>query len=149
MSSFLYTVKAFFVLDTNKGERVIAKYYDPEFESQKKQREFEKNVFEKTNKVNAGDYDQNELALLNVLNTFTETLNSLFDNQIDKKTLIDGINYTLLALDEIIDEGIVLENDASIIRDRVGIKMGDNDDLDENISKILNSAKDQLAAFLK
>ncbi|GAM24209.1 hypothetical protein SAMD00019534_073840, partial [Acytostelium subglobosum LB1] len=169
----IYTVKYFFVLDS-KGDRIIAKYYSNDFDGVNKQKAFERSVFDKTAKINGeitmldnfivvyrqytnviiyfvGDKDQNEIALLNVLNTFTETLHNLLDsNNINKQTILEGINLTLLALDEIIDDGILLENDPSIIANRVGIRVGgDADDLDQNISNVLASAKEQLANFLK
>ncbi|KYQ88450.1 longin domain-containing protein [Tieghemostelium lacteum] len=162
MSSFLYTVNAFFIID-NKGNRVIAKYFRNDFENVNKQKAFEKKVFEKTSKANGeiallenylivyraysniiiymvGDSDQNEIALLYALNTFTDSLETLLDNQINKKTVLDGINYTLLTLDEILDEGIVMESDPSVIVDRVGIKLPESDDLDDSIGKVISSA---------
>ncbi|KAF2069741.1 hypothetical protein CYY_008943 [Polysphondylium violaceum] len=171
MSSFLYTVNSFFILD-NKGERVIAKYYSNDFENVTKQKAFEQKVFDKTSKVHfggeitlldnyiivykafsniviymIGDSDQNEVALLYVLNSFIDTLQNLFENQINKRTILDGINYTLLTLDEIIDGGIVLESDTSVIVDRVGIKLPDNDE--DELGKVISSAKEQFINFLK
>ncbi|KAN0038678.1 hypothetical protein ACTA71_000864 [Dictyostelium dimigraforme] len=174
MSSFLYTVTSFFILD-RKGERVIAKYYNNDFDTLQKQISFEKKVFDKTSKVNfvgeitlldnylvvyksfsniiiymVGDQNQNEIALLYVLNSFIDTLQNLFENsQINKKLILDGINYTLLTLDEIIDGGIIMESDSAVIADRVGIKSPDNDDLDESINKAVTSVKEQLFNFLK
>ncbi|KAN0024162.1 hypothetical protein ACTFIV_008562 [Dictyostelium citrinum] len=175
MSSFLYTVTSFFILDISKGERVIAKYYNNDFDTLQKQKAFEKKVFDKTSKVNfggeitlldnylvvyksfsniiiymVGDQNQNEIALLYVLNSFIDTLQNLFEfSQINKKLILDGINYTLLTLDEIIDGGIIMESDSAVIADRVGIKAPDNDDLDESINKAVTSVKEQLFNFLK
>ncbi|EFA75863.1 longin domain-containing protein [Heterostelium album PN500] len=151
MSNFLYSVKYFFILD-NKGNRIIAKYYSNDFENVNKQKAFEKRIFEKTAKAYSnviiyvvGDRDQNELALLHVINSFTETLHSLSENGINKKTILDNINLTLLTLDEIIDEGIVLESDPTVIADRVGIRVeGEQDDLDQSISQVITSANNFL-----
>ncbi|KAJ8345255.1 hypothetical protein SKAU_G00294480 [Synaphobranchus kaupii] len=47
----LYTVKAVFILD-NDGNRLVSKYYDTElYSSMKEQKNFEKNVFNKTYKA--------------------------------------------------------------------------------------------------
>ncbi|EGC28426.1 hypothetical protein DICPUDRAFT_90943 [Dictyostelium purpureum] len=174
MSSFLYTVSSFFILD-NKGERVISKYYNNDFDNLQKQRAFEKKVFDKTSKVNfggeitlldnylivykafsniiiymIGDSDQNEIALLYVLNSFVDTLQNLFENsQINKKLILDGINYTLLTLDEIIDGGVIMESDSTVVADRVGIKLPENDDLEESINKTVTSVKEQFFSFLR
>eukprot|EP01133_Synstelium_polycarpum_P010762 gene10762-12534_t len=173
MSSFLYTVKYFFILDS-KGTRIATKYYAPDFDTVAKQKSFERKVFDKTVKVNGeiallenhlvvykaysnviiyfvGDKDQNEIALLNVLNAYIETLNALLEGTINKKTLLDGINFTLLTLDELIDEGILLESDPAVMADRVGIRLqGDNEvDLDQSLGQVFNSAREQLASFLK
>ncbi|XP_061605448.1 uncharacterized protein LOC133466105 isoform X2 [Phyllopteryx taeniolatus] len=49
----LYTVKAVFILD-NDGNRLLSKYYDPElYSSMKDQRNFEKNIFNKTHKADS------------------------------------------------------------------------------------------------
>uniref|UniRef100_A0A8B9HFH8 Coatomer subunit zeta n=1 Tax=Astyanax mexicanus TaxID=7994 RepID=A0A8B9HFH8_ASTMX len=49
----LYTVKAIFILD-NDGNRLLSKYYDPElYPSMKEQKNFEKNVFNKTHKTDS------------------------------------------------------------------------------------------------
>lgn len=44
-------ISAIFILDEN-GERVLAKYFDSEFKEDKKQRKFEKTLFQKRNKAN-------------------------------------------------------------------------------------------------
>ncbi|EGG13371.1 longin domain-containing protein [Cavenderia fasciculata] len=175
MASYIYLVKFFFILD-NKGSRVVAKYYDDsEFDTTVKQKAFEKRVFDKTAKVNGeisildsftivyrtysnvtiymvADNEQNEVALLNVLNTYTDTLHTILDSNINKRNLLEGVNFTLLALDEILDDGIVLESDSTIISDRVGIKIDGGDDLDsldQSLGQVMASAREQLVNFLK
>ena len=48
----LYTIKGVAILD-NDGERIFSKYYDETFPTVKEQKEFEKNLFQKTSKQNA------------------------------------------------------------------------------------------------
>nr|XP_058952089.1 coatomer subunit zeta-1-like [Pocillopora verrucosa] len=52
LEASLYTVKAIAILD-NDGERVVAKYYDDQYQTTKEQKEFEKNLFNKTHRANA------------------------------------------------------------------------------------------------
>jgi hypothetical protein len=49
----MYTVKAVMILD-NDGERILAKYFDDSWPSTKEQKEFEKNLFQKTQRANGG-----------------------------------------------------------------------------------------------
>lgn len=63
----------------------------------------------------SGSYEENELILLSVLNTFHETISKLlrysfqlisdFRNQVDKRTMLENLDYVLLALDELVDGG--------------------------------------------
>ena len=46
-------------------------------------------------------------------------------NQFDKRTLLENIDYVLLALDELVDGGIILESEPSILASRVAMKGAD------------------------
>ncbi|KAJ8307085.1 hypothetical protein KUTeg_015169 [Tegillarca granosa] len=48
----LYLVKAIAILD-NDGNRLIARYYDDQFPTAKEQKQFEKNLFNKTHRANS------------------------------------------------------------------------------------------------
>ncbi|TNN70624.1 Coatomer subunit zeta-1 [Liparis tanakae] len=66
----LYTVKALFILD-NDGNRLLSKYYDRElYPSIKEQKNFERNVFNKTHKAD------NEIA-------FVEGMTVVYKSSID------------------------------------------------------------------
>ncbi|KAI5619284.1 coatomer subunit zeta-2 [Silurus asotus] len=53
LDASLYTVKAVFILDSD-GNRLLSKYYDTElYPSMKEQKNFEKNVFNKTHKADS------------------------------------------------------------------------------------------------
>ncbi|XP_031733454.1 coatomer subunit zeta-1-like [Anarrhichthys ocellatus] len=66
----LYTVKAVFILD-NDGNRLLSKHYDPGlYPSMKEQKNFERNVFNKTHKAD------NEIA-------FVEGMTVVYKSSID------------------------------------------------------------------
>ncbi|XP_016307854.1 coatomer subunit zeta-1-like isoform X2 [Sinocyclocheilus anshuiensis] len=124
----LYTVKAVFILD-NDGNRLLSKYYDPElYPSMKEQKNFEKNVFNKTHKADheiaflegmtiiykssidlffyvVGSAQENELMLMAVLNCLFESLSQMLRKNVEKRTLLDNMDGVFLVVDEIIDGG--------------------------------------------
>ncbi|XP_071497515.1 coatomer subunit zeta-1-like isoform X1 [Diadema setosum] len=169
----LYTVKAVAILD-NDGERLLAKYYDDTFATTKEQKAFEKNLFNKTHRANAeiimldgmtivyrsnvdlyfyviGGSTENELILVSVLNCLYDTVSQILRKNVEKKALFDHLDSIILALDEIIDEGIILEADPSSVVQKVALR-GDDVPLSEQTmtqvisSKldVLQSARDQL-----
>ncbi|XP_016307859.1 coatomer subunit zeta-1-like isoform X6 [Sinocyclocheilus anshuiensis] len=114
----LYTVKAVFILD-NDGNRLLSKYYDPElYPSMKEQKNFEKNVFNKTHKADheiaflegmtiiykssidlffyvVGSAQENELMLMAVLNCLFESLSQMLRVilESDPQQVIEKVNY--------------------------------------------------------
>ncbi|TRY89980.1 hypothetical protein DNTS_001700, partial [Danionella cerebrum] len=124
----LYTVKAVFILD-NDGNRLLSKFYDPElYPSMKEQKNFEKNVFNKTHKTDneiaflegmtivykssidlffyvVGSAQENELMLMAVLNCLFESLSQMLRKNVEKRTLLDNLDGVFLVVDEIIDGG--------------------------------------------
>ncbi|KAL9048962.1 MAG: hypothetical protein Q9162_007460 [Coniocarpon cinnabarinum] len=108
----------------------------------KDQKAFEKGLLEKTAKV-AGDvilYDnrcvcykgesdiqmyivgaaeENEILLYNALLALRDSLNILLKSSVDKRTIIENYDLVSLAIDEICDDGIILETDPIVIASRV------------------------------
>jgi coatomer subunit zeta len=124
----LYTVKAIIILD-NDGQRLVGKYYDEQFLTIKEQKEFEKNLFAKTNKQNGeiimlenltivyknnldvfyyvvGTTSENEIMLVSVLNCLFDSLNQIFRKNTEKKFLTENLDSVFLSIDEICDNGI-------------------------------------------
>jgi len=94
-----------------------------------------------------GGADENELILTNVLNAIFETFSLLLRNQVDRRTMLENLDYVFLAMDELVDKGVILESEPSIIASRVSMK-GLNSDLplsEQTISQALQTAKDQIA----
>ncbi|PMD15951.1 clathrin adaptor complex small chain [Hyaloscypha hepaticicola] len=108
----------------------------------KSQKAFEKGLVEKTAKQTAdiilydnrivlyksesdvmmyvvGGVDENEIMLYNVILALRDSLHLLFKQSVDKRTIIENYDLVSLAIDEIIDDGIILETDPTIIVQRV------------------------------
>eukprot|EP01113_Clastostelium_recurvatum_P018661 TRINITY_DN2197_c0_g1_i1.p1 TRINITY_DN2197_c0_g1~~TRINITY_DN2197_c0_g1_i1.p1 ORF type:complete len:177 (+),score=48.09 TRINITY_DN2197_c0_g1_i1:76-606(+) len=169
-------VKGIIILD-GEGSRIVCKYFTNDFPTLKEQKSFEKKLFEKTHKANAeiimldniiaiyrmisdvyicvlGDPEENEVMLLSLLNTIVDSLSNLVKSgemsQMEKRTLLDNYDLALLALDEVVDEGLVLEADSNIITQRVALR-GFGDDLpitEQTIGQALSAAREQIAKSL-
>ncbi|MEE6472037.1 hypothetical protein FKM82_009444 [Ascaphus truei] len=126
----LYTVKAVLILD-NDGERLFAKYYDETYPSVKEQKAFEKNIFNKTHRTDSeiallegltvvykssidlyfyviGSSHENELMLMAVLNCLFDSLSQMLRKNVEKRTLLENMEGLFLAVDEIIDGGVMM-----------------------------------------
>uniref|UniRef100_A0A914V8U8 Coatomer subunit zeta n=1 Tax=Plectus sambesii TaxID=2011161 RepID=A0A914V8U8_9BILA len=170
LESSLYSVKGIAILDQD-GNRVLAKYYDDTFATVKEQRAFEKSLFSKTSKANGeiilldglicvyrsnvdlyfyvmGSSQENELILVNVLNGLYEAISTILRKNVEKKALLDNMDAAMLALDEICDDGVVLETDAASVVSRCLLRPDDLAFGDQSISQVgmslLGSAKEQL-----
>uniref|UniRef100_A0A4W5L288 Coatomer subunit zeta n=1 Tax=Hucho hucho TaxID=62062 RepID=A0A4W5L288_9TELE len=142
----LYTVKAVFILD-NDGNRLLSKYYDTElYPSMKEQKNFEKNVFNKTHKADneiafvegmtivykcsidlffyvVGSAQENELMLMAVLNCLFESLSQILRKDVERRCLLDNIDGVFLVVDEIIDGGVILESDPQQVIQKVNYRV--------------------------
>ncbi|KAJ9089942.1 Golgi-to-ER vesicle coat component [Entomophthora muscae] len=173
MSISLYSINAFFILDS-EGKRVLAKYYTraPDSYSAKNystmvdQKKLEKAIFKKTAKGKIvvlyrkfsdvlvyiiGSADENELLLNSVLEGFCNTLVGLFNQQIDKRAIVEDIDSVAIVLDEIIDDGIILEVNTEIILSRVTKKASDTSDIqlnEQSLFQAYNTAKERLTRSL-
>eukprot|EP00062_Callorhinchus_milii_P018616 gi/632972272/ref/XP_007902575.1/ PREDICTED: coatomer subunit zeta-1-like isoform X3 [Callorhinchus milii] len=140
----LYTVKALLILD-NDGQRLCAKYYDDTYPSTKEQRNFEKNVFNKTHKTDSeiaflegltivykscidlyfyvvGSPQQNELMLMTVLSCLFDSLSQMLRRNVEKKSVLDNMDGVLLVVDEIVDGGVILESDPQQVIQKVNLR---------------------------
>ncbi|XP_041343496.1 coatomer subunit zeta-1-like, partial [Pyrgilauda ruficollis] len=120
----LYTVKAIIILD-NDGERLFAKYYDDTYPSVKEQRAFEKNIFSKTHRSDS------EIALLDGLTVVYggHSEIALLDGltvgkNVERRALLDNMEGLFLAVDEIVDGGVILESDPQQVVHRVAVRVG-------------------------
>ncbi|KAI9591034.1 Longin-like domain-containing protein [Syncephalis fuscata] len=171
----LYSVKAVLILDA-EGNRLMAKYYPhaSEFAAVKDQRAFEKSLFDKTRRTNAeitlldghvvcyrsvvdvyvylvGSADENELILSTTLNAYVDALDSLLRHQMDKRSIQSYYDMVVLALDECIDDGIILEVDEELIVSRVTKRGMDNIEValtEQTLLQAYQTAKERLASSL-
>ena len=166
MEPSLYTVKAILILD-NDGLRLAGKYYDDQFPTVKEQKEFEKTLFAKTSKANGeivmlgnltivyrssvdlffyviGSTNENEIMLVSVLNCLFDALSQILRKNIEKKCLLDYLDAAFLCIDEICDNGILLETDPAQIAQRVSLKENDVPISEQTVMDVVKSARDQL-----
>ncbi|XP_074126243.1 coatomer subunit zeta-1 isoform X2 [Sminthopsis crassicaudata] len=141
----LYTVKAILILD-NDGERLFAKYYDDTYPSVKEQKAFEKNIFNKTHRTDSeiallegltvvykgsidlyfyviGSSYENELMLMAVLNCLFDSLSQMLRKNVEKRALLENMEGLFLAVDEIVDGGVILESDPQQVVHRVALRV--------------------------
>lgn len=150
------------ILD-NDGNRIFAKYYDknvlPTFKDQKA---YEKNLFNKTHRANAeiimldgltvvyksnvdlffyvmGSTQENELILLSVLNCLYDTISLILKKNVEKRALLENLDIVMLAFDEIVDGGVILDADPTSVVKRVDLR---NDDIpigEQTVAQVTNA----------
>jgi hypothetical protein len=172
-------VKNLLLLDSD-GKRIAVKYYSSEWAtSVTAQSNFEKSVFAKTRATNArgevkaevalfdnvvvlykfmGDLlfyvtasqEENELVMYSVLEGFHESVNLLLRGAVEKKTVLENLDLVLLAMDEIIDGGLILETDAQTIAGRVTMRgaEGELPLAEQTLSKAFANAREQFTRSL-
>jgi len=162
----LYTVKAILILD-NDGNRLLAKYYDDTYPTVKEQKQFEKKLFEKTQKSDSeiallegltvvykgnvdlffyvvGSSHENELMLMSVLTCLFDAINLLLRKHVEKRILLRNLDSIFLLVDEIIDGGVVMQIDGSGVIEQIATRGEDIPLTEQSISQVLQSAKDQI-----
>ncbi|VDN58568.1 unnamed protein product [Dracunculus medinensis] len=157
--SSLYNIKALAILDQD-GNRILAKYYDPDvLPTVKDQKAFEKNLFQKTSKANAeiilldglicvyrsnvdlffyvmGSSDENELILVAALNCLYDSISLILRKNVEKKALVENMDLAMLIMDEICDNGILLETEPQAIISRCALRSDDLIFGDQTISQV-------------
>ncbi|PAV63385.1 hypothetical protein WR25_06321 isoform B [Diploscapter pachys] len=142
----IYNVKGIVILDQD-GNRVIAKYYDKKmFGTVKEQKAFEKSMFQKTQRNTSaeillldgvtclyrsnvdlyiyvlGSNRENELILESLLNCVYDSISTVLRKVVEKKALIDNMDTIILILDEVCDEGVVMETDVQAVVSRCALR---------------------------
>uniref|UniRef100_A0A915E0G8 Coatomer subunit zeta n=1 Tax=Ditylenchus dipsaci TaxID=166011 RepID=A0A915E0G8_9BILA len=167
----LYSIKAVGILDQGDGSRLAAKSFDKDvFPTEKDLTTFEKNLFKKTHGTNAeiilldglicvyrtnvdlffyviGSAQENELILVSVLNGLYDSISTVLRKNVEKKGLLDNMDVVFLIMDELCDDGVILETDAQAIVSRCVVRPDDLAFGDQSVSQLgmslLGSAKDQ------
>lgn len=170
----MYVVRAIIILDS-EGSRIAAKYFaNSDCPTGKEQQAFEKKLALKTLKApsevvmldNAtalyrstgdshifvvGGNDENELLLLSVLNTLYDALQTALRGQVDKRTMLENLDAVLLVIDELVDDGIVLESDSSMIALRATMRNveGEPSLPEQTLTQALHVAREQIIKALR
>jgi len=66
-----------------------------------------------------GGMDENEMLLYHVVLALRDSLQILLKNSTDKRTIIENYDLVSLAIEEIVDDGVILETDPAAIVQRV------------------------------
>lgn len=149
VNTSLYTVEAVIILDNEGKRLFAKYYRGPHeeaveeiVESEKKQLAFEKGLFDKSYKQDSdillydshtvvykefpdgilyviGSLGENEVLLYNVVQGLLGSFEIILRNDVDKRSILENYDMVVLAIDETVDDGIVLETDQAAIAARV------------------------------
>ncbi|KAM0791341.1 hypothetical protein ACM66B_005809 [Microbotryomycetes sp. NB124-2] len=144
------------------------------FATAKEQRAFELGIWEKTRRANGdvllysnqlvlyknsidltfyvvGPEGENELMLQGVLNAFYDAVSLLLRHQVEKRAILENLDLVVLALDETIDNSIILETDPIAIASRVsrprpdaGVQLSDITINEQTIMQAFSTVKDKI-----
>jgi hypothetical protein len=102
-----------------------------------------------------GSVDENEILLYNTILALRDSLHLLFKQSVDKRTIIENYDLVSLAIDEIVDDGIILETDPTIVVQRVSkaptqdVPMGRIDLSEQGVNNLAQLGKAKLADWLR
>jgi uncharacterized UPF0160 family protein len=92
------------------------------------------------------------LVLSHALNSFYDAVSIILKSQIEKRTILDHMDAIMLALDETIDNGIILEVESQNIAHRVSKKNGDVQDnpfSEQSVQQALQNAREMAKNWLR
>lgn len=97
-----------------------------------------------------GTQDDNELMLSEVLETIVDALDALFSGQLEKRTLLENFDLLVLVVDEILEDGVILDLDYTSVAQRIGgsSEGGLVDKKKDLLSSFLGSAGEQISKSL-
>ncbi|TXG68521.1 hypothetical protein EZV62_003456 [Acer yangbiense] len=98
-----------------------------------------------------GSVEENELLLSSVLQGFFDAVTLLLRNNVDNREALKNLDLIFLCLDEIVDRGIILETDASVIAVKVAIQTMDATGAplaEQSLTQALATAKEHLTRSL-
>jgi hypothetical protein len=169
-------IKSVLVLD-GEGKRIAVKYFDPELNSIQAQLSFERSLFQKTIRTNArseqeiiliendivvykftsdllffvsSGEEENEIIVATVLQALFESISLLLRGIVEKRSALENLDLILLSIDEIVDGGVILETDASIIASRVSMRgvEGEVPITEQSFTQAFASAREQISRNL-
>ncbi|KXN71414.1 putative zeta-coat protein [Conidiobolus coronatus NRRL 28638] len=150
-------------------------YVTKAYPTVKEQKKFERGLFEKTSRGKGteiilydgnvivykstpelfvyfvGTVEENEIMLQAALTGFYEALSTLVKHQLDKRAILETIDCVAIALDECIDDGIILEVDSEKILSRVSKRTLELSEMplnEQTLSFAYKSLKEKVASSL-
>ncbi|KJZ78767.1 hypothetical protein HIM_02158 [Hirsutella minnesotensis 3608] len=102
-----------------------------------------------------GSLEENEILLYNTVLALRDSLHLLFKQSVDKRTIVENYDLVSLAIDEIVDDGIILETDPTIIVQRVSraptqdVPVGRIDLSEQGVNNLAQLGKSKLADWLR
>lgn len=91
-----------------------------------------------------GSQDDNELILEEVLEGIVGALEKVFQNQIDNRMLHENFELLMFIVDEALDDGMIMETDASEIAQRVSLEGSISSDSDP-LTQVLMNARNKVS----
>ncbi|KAL9656946.1 hypothetical protein ABK040_007037 [Willaertia magna] len=95
---------------------------------------------------------ENEIVLSEVLTGLVDGLLMLFRNQLEKRTLLENFDLIVLAFDEVIEDGIIIETDSTVIAQKVAsIESGSSSNPTEEtdaLTQAFRAGKEQVSELL-
>ena len=82
--------------------------------------------------------------LVSVLNCLFDSISQILRKNVEKKYLLDYLDAAFLSVDEICDNGILMETDPSQIAQRVSLKENESLSTEQTVMDVVKSARDQL-----
>eukprot|EP00700_Malawimonas_jakobiformis_P001657 EC722037.1.p1 GENE.EC722037.1~~EC722037.1.p1 ORF type:complete len:185 (+),score=26.00 EC722037.1:35-556(+) len=162
------------ILSDLEGHRILSKYFSDDLPTRSAQEQYEKQLFEKTQKTAArdeaeiilysgfisvykqvsdvwvyvsGGVDENEILLYFILSSVLDALTEIGKGSFDKQTLMDNMDMVFLAIDELLDSGIMMDTDGVAVASRVQVR---GDDFGEQtLAQALQSARDIVVNVLQ
>ena len=99
-----------------------------------------------------GAAEENEIILATVLNGFFDAVSLLLRGVLEKRTALENLDLVLLAIDELVDGGVILETDANVIANRVSMRGVEGEQAtplaEQTLSQALLTAKEQITRNL-
>jgi len=81
---------------------------------------------------------------MGVLDCLFNAVTQILRKNVDKKALFDNLEVIMLALDEMIDGGMIMECDPQQVVSRVALRTDDIPLGEQTVAQVLQSAKEQL-----
>lgn len=91
-----------------------------------------------------GNSHENELILLSVLQCLFNSPSQVLRRNVEEKALYQNLDIVMLVIDEICDDGVIMEADSTAVVQRVALRAEDIPLGEQTVGQVFQSAKEQL-----